>query len=145
MPLVIEPDRNVTTACSGMDEVERQACAKLCPMHLVRWFAAALLLPTADVLACGPLAAEVVFIVQAADDPARMKMTPLGRWSNERGTVEAFEKLPGLQPLLEWMPQELYGDCDYKLYDSRGRFVKSVHVNKWSTRPYDEDLYILSG
>jgi hypothetical protein len=99
-------------------------------------------------LGCGPLAANAVFVVEAGTPPpgnkTHMMLFPLGKWNAQSRNVEAFHpEMSG--PEIDWMPAQLYTDCSYRLYDSRGRFVRSIHVEKWHYSEENAGAYVMPG
>jgi hypothetical protein len=97
---------------------------------------------------CGPLAANAVFVVEAGTPPpgndTRMMLFPLGKWNAQSRNVESFHpEMSG--PEIDWMPAQLYTDCNYRLYDSRGRFIRSIHVEKWHYSEEDAGAYVMPG
>jgi hypothetical protein len=97
---------------------------------------------------CGPLAANAVFVVEPGTPPpgkeSHMMLYPLGKWNAQTRNLESFHpEMNG--PEIDWMPAQLYTDCDYRLYDSRGRFVRVIHVDRWHYNEEDAGAYVMPG
>ena len=99
-------------------------------------------------LGCGPLAANAVFVVAPGTFPpenkTQMMLFPLGKWNAQSRNVESFHPEMS-ESEIDWMPAQLYTDCNYRLYDSRGRFVRSIHVEKWRYSEEDAGAYVMPG
>jgi hypothetical protein len=97
-------------------------------------------------LACGPLAASAVFVVEGSQgrDQTQLAAFPLGKWNARTRLLEPFS--PEIQaPDIEWMPKELYSGCEYRLFDSRGRFVRVIQIDRWLADAEDRGYYLLPG